>query len=39
MINRAVIGEYKVIKVFASYQKFKNMWQFEILTWVSIGTF
>ena len=37
MINKAVIRECKVINVLAMCQKLKLLWNFEILTWKSIG--
>ncbi len=37
MINKVVIGEYKVINVLAICQNLKILCHFDILTWESMG--
>ncbi len=37
MVNKVVIGEYKIINVLAISQKIHILLHFEILTWDSMG--
>ncbi len=37
MINKVVIGEYKLINVLAICQRVKIVWHFELLIWKPMG--